>query len=352
MKALSIKAGPLARRRIESEGLTPDMISHLGAAAGGPKWLILNRLDRALFGEWFKDRTQPMIAVGASIGSWRLACAAQRDPNAAIDRFEAAYIEQRYGPKPTADDVSAEALRILKILLGDTGVDEVLSHPWLHLNIITARCRGWIGSENSLLQKTGLLGAVLANLVHRRALGSSFERHVMHNAASPAVALTSDGFRTTTVALTHDNLLQALMASASIPMVMSPVREIAGSAPGTYLDGGMIDYHMDLPLAEPEGILFLPHFSEKVTTGWLDKFLPWRKPRNLDNALVVAPSREFLDTLPNKKIPDRNDFWLYANRDDERMRDWRRVVSESQRMADEWMELVEGSQLTSRLENI
>jgi hypothetical protein len=352
MKALTIKAGAGAHRRIERDGLSPDIISHLGAAAGGPKWLVLNRLDRALFGEWFKNRQQPLTAVGASIGSWRLACAAQRDPNAAIDRFEVAYIEQTYGPKPSAADVSAEALRILQFLLGETGVDEILSHPWLHLNIITARCRGWTGSENAWLQKAGLLGALLANLAHRRALGSCFERSILHNPASPALALNADGFRSSAVPLTRDNLLPALMASASIPMVMSPVRELPGAAPGVYLDGGMIDYHMDLPLAEPEGILFLPHFSEKVTTGWLDKFLPWRKPRNLDNALVVAPSREFLDTLPNRKVPDRHDFWLYANRDEERMRDWKRVVDEGQRMADEWMELVSGGRVAGRIESL
>jgi hypothetical protein len=350
MPALVVKAGGTARHRIEREGFSPNLITHMGAAAGGPKWLILNRLDRALFGEWFKARTKPLLAVGASIGSWRLACAAQRDPLAAIERFEAAYLDQRYGPKPSAQEVSAAAQRILDIVLGENGAAEILAHPWLRLNIVTARCRAGIGSDSSLVQKTGLLGALLANLVHRRALGAFFERTLLHSPQSAPVALKPDGFTTHAAPLTQDNLVPALMASASIPMVMAPVRDIPGAPLGAYLDGGMVDYHMDLPLADPEGIIFLPHFGETVTTGWLDKFLPWRKPRNLDNTLLVAPSRAFIDTLPQKRIPDRHDFYRYAGRDDERIRDWKACVDAGQQLADEWMELVTSGRILERIE--
>jgi hypothetical protein len=340
MAALVVKAGAAARRLIEREGFSPGLITHMGAAAGGPKWLILNRLDRALFGEWLRPRTQPLIAVGSSIGSWRLACAAQRDPIAAIERFEAAYIEQRYGPKPGAREVSAEAQRILAVLLGERGVDEILAHPWLRLNVVTARARAATGSTTPLLQKAGLLGALLANTAHRRALGAFFERTILHSPQSPPVSLRPDGFRTHTAPLSRDNFVPALLATASIPTVMTPVRVIPGTPQGAHLDGGMIDYHMDLPLAEPGGILFLPHFGERVVTGWLDKFLPWRKPRHLAHTLLIAPSREFIETLPQKRIPDRHDFYRYAGRDDERIRDWKACVTAGQQLADEWMELV------------
>lgn len=352
MPALIIKAGPAARRLIERDGFSSDLITHLGAAAGGPKWLILNRLDRALFGEWFKPRTRPLIAVGSSIGSWRLACAAQRDPIAAIERFEAAYIEQRYAAKPSAQAVSAEAARILKVLLGEHGVDEILVHPWLRLNIVSARCRAGTGSAHAALQKTGLLGAALANLASRRALGAFFERMILHSPQSPAVAFADDGFTTHAAPLTRDNLMPALMATAAIPLVMTPVRDLPGAPASSYLDGGMIDYHMDLPLREPEGILFLPHFGETVTPGWLDKFLPWRKPRHLDHTLLIAPSREFLATLPQQRIPDRHDFYRYAGRDDERIRDWKICVAAGQQLADEWMEVVAKGRVLERVEPI
>jgi hypothetical protein len=351
MKSLTLKAGPRARQLIEQQGFSPGLVSHLGAAAGGPKWLVLNRLDRALFGEWFRGRREPMIAVGSSIGTWRLACAAQRDPLAAIDRFEAAYIEQRYGPKPSPQEVSEEARRILRKILGESGEREILEHPWLKLNIVTVRCRGWTGSDVAVLQKAALLGAALANTAHRSLLGGFMERAVVHP-ADFAARYRPDGFRTRFVPLDEQNLFHALMASAAIPMALAPVRDLPGATPGAYLDGGMIDYHMDLPLEAPSGIVFLPHFSEKVTTGWLDKFLPWRKARHLDHTLLVAPSREFLATLPNGKIPDRHDFWTYAGRDEERMRDWKIAVDAGQRLADEFMELSAKGKWLERLETL
>lgn len=349
MQALSLRAGPLALRTLRERGIQPELFTHMGAAAGGPKWLILNRLDRALFGEWFRPRRQPLTAVGSSIGAWRLACAAQRDPVAAIERFEAAYLEQRYGPKPGLDEVGTAARGILKLMLGEAGAGEILSHPWLHVNIIAARGRVGVGGRG-LVQKAGLLGAMLGNLAHRRALGVFFERLILHSPGAPPVSLRADGFRTHAVPLTEANLASALMATASIPLVMPAVRDILGAPPGAYLDGGMIDYHMDLPLEESDGLLFLPHFGERVTTGWLDKFLPWRSPRNLDRTLLVAPSREFIEQLPQKRIPDRRDFYRYTGRDDERIRDWRACVAAGQQLADEWMELIARGQLLDRVE--
>jgi hypothetical protein len=245
-------------------------------------------------------------------------------------------------------------------LLGESGIDEILTHPWLQLNVVTARCKGWAGSEQPLLQKAGLLGAVFANLAGRRALGAFFERGILHSPAAPPVALQADGFHTHSTALSRDTLLPALMATASIPMVMSPVRDIPGLPVGAYLDGGMIDCHMDLPLhlgtdlpqSEAKGLLFLPHFGEKITTGWLDKFLPWRKPLYGSHTLLIAPSRDFLATLPQGRIPDRHDFYRYAGRDDERIRDWNACVAAGQQLADEWMELVTSGRVASRIESL
>ena len=349
MNSLVLKAGPVAYDKIRREGLRPEMISHLVGAAGGPKWLVLNRLDRWLFGDWFKHRSTPLIAAGSSAGAWRLACAAQRDPLAAIQRFEDAYIGQRYGPKPTPAEISAEARRILGIILGSDGAREIIGHPWLRLQVITARARLGAGSASPLLQKAALLLAVLANGLDRRLLSLFFERVVFHAPPSPLLGLKTDGFRTQHVALTEANLQQALLASGSIPMIMEAVRGLEGVT-GTLLDGGMVDYHMDLPLEQPEGVVLLAHFSERVVPGWLDKFLPWRQPRNLDHTLLLAPSREFIASLPNGKIPDRNDFYLYLGADDRRISDWRRVVRECQRLADDFAELLTKDRLPQLLQ--
>ena len=109
------------------------------------------------------------------------------------------------------------------------------------------------------------------------------------------------------------NAEQALLASGTIPLVCSPVRDIPGAPAGHYWDGALVDYHLLLPypqLTRAGGrrrIVFYPHFNDYVTPGWLDKHLPWRKaPRGhawLDDMLLVAPSPPFLARLPNGKLP-------------------------------------------------
>jgi hypothetical protein len=42
-----------ALKTIRSQGLGPDDVKVMVAAAGGPRWLILGHLDRVLFGGWF-----------------------------------------------------------------------------------------------------------------------------------------------------------------------------------------------------------------------------------------------------------------------------------------------------------
>jgi hypothetical protein len=94
-------------------------------------------------------------------------------------------------------------------------------------------------------------------------------------------------------------------------------------------------------------IALYPHFSEHIVPGWLDKGLRWRRAARgpnrawLDNVLIVAPSAEFLRTLPRDKLPDRNDFKFYGLNHDERIRNWRQAIGEGQRLRDEFAGFVE-----------
>ncbi|WAM30005.1 hypothetical protein OZ403_18480 [Myxococcus sp. NMCA1] len=89
---LTLLAGPDALRLIRERGLRGDDVDVVPGASGGPKWLVLAGLDRALFASLFQNRSRPLHLIGSSIGSWRLACVAQKDPVLALRRFEAAYI--------------------------------------------------------------------------------------------------------------------------------------------------------------------------------------------------------------------------------------------------------------------
>ena len=106
--ALTLRAGPDALRLVRERGLRAQDIDILPGASGGAKWLALAGLDRYLFGTLLAEpRTRPLHLIGSSIGSWRMACLAQRDPVAALARGHHAYIyEQRYSPKPSTAEVT------------------------------------------------------------------------------------------------------------------------------------------------------------------------------------------------------------------------------------------------------
>ena len=351
--ALEFRAGPSALARIRDEGLRPDMIRVIAGAAGGPKWLALNRLDRALFGHWLNDITQPVHLAGSSIGTWRFACAAQRDPVAAIERFEAAYLdEQRYSRQPPAREITAVTERLLDVLLGEHGVDEILAHPAFRMNIMTVRSRPSLESEDRRRLALAMLGAGAVNLASRKALRLFFERALFHDPREvPPYVRHLNDMPMHRMPLSAQNLRAALLASASIPGYMLGVPDIIGAPPGIYRDGGLIDYHMALPWGVEEGIVLFPHFSRKVLPGWFDKLAPWRRARgrDLDHVLLLRPSRAWLASLPGGHIPDRHDFMRYAGRDGERVAAWRRGITAGQQLADDFMEAVESGRIRQQV---
>ena len=100
--ALQVFAGPAAQAWLAERGLRADDVGLIPAAAGGPKGLILNGLDRFVFGDWLAQSRHPVHLVGASIGAWRMATAAlaHRDVEAAFNAMAEAYVTQEYDVLP------------------------------------------------------------------------------------------------------------------------------------------------------------------------------------------------------------------------------------------------------------
>lgn len=345
-------AGRKALEIIREEGLRPDRISVVAGAAGGPKWLVLRHLDRVLFSDWFKDRKQPLFLIGSSIGAWRFAGQCMADPITSLSDFESAYIHQAYEGKPSPEAVSRESARIQQAFLKNGGPREILDHPFLRLNFMAVRSKGPAASDRRFLLAATLLVAAMGNLVSRSFLKVFFERVLFHDSRSLPPFYHISGFPLHRVPLTPGNLPGALLASGSIPLVMSGVKDIPGSPSGVYRDGGVIDYHMDMPLTgESEGIALFPHYMERVIPGWLDKQLTWRKPgaRNMADVLMMAPSKQFIDRLPYHKIPDRNDFNRFDGKDSQRFAYWSKVAKTSQILADEFMEAVLSGSIRNRV---
>lgn len=351
MKApLHFKAGPAARKILENEGLTPNTIDAIAGAAGGPKWLVLAAIDKWLFGEWLEARSRPLPLVGASIGSWRFAAVSQADPVVAIEKLERLYIEQSYSQKPSYHEVTTTARRVVADLLGESGAAQILSHPWARLHVVTALCKGWTGHDGMLPMISGFGAATAVNTFHRNALSLFLERHVFCDSRGGHLSAQAfPGFATQLPALTEENLASSLLASGSIPFVMEAIH-IPGKT-GRYRDGGMVDYHMDLPLST-DGLVLMPHFSKLIVPGWLDKFVRWRKPRYLDNTLVIHPSDEWIASLPDAKIPDRGDFQTYRDDYETRVKNWRKVVARSEELSEFLAERMEKQDMMDHLRSL
>lgn len=347
MQALHIYAGPEARALLQREGgLSPAHVGAVAGAAGGPKGLMLGRLDRFMFGDWLpkstSPSTQPVALIGASIGAWRMATACLSDSTAAFARLEHDYIHQHYALEPgqthpTAKQVSTEFGANLALFFGGR-VPEVLNHPRYRVHIIAARGQHILRREGRLRTPLGYAGAFFANALHRPALGAWLERVVFSSGAGDLPFATHD-FRSRQLRLDADNFMPALQASCSIPFVLEPVRHIPGAPTGCYWDGGLTDYHLHLHYRVPQGqVVLYPHFQKTVVPGWLDKGLKWRhKPTSaLDHMIVLAPNPAWVAQLPNGKLPDRTDFTRYGQDLAARVRVWDAAVSASQQLADEW----------------
>ena len=215
---------------------------------------------------------------------------------------------------------------------------------------MTVRSRHVTASEQPAVLVPGLLAAAALNAVSRRSLGAFFERVLFYDSRDLPPFFDASGFPMSHVELTEANLEDAIVATGSIPMVLAGVRDIAGAPPGVYRDGGVIDYHLDLPQSEPGRLTLYLHFIDRIVPGWFDKKLSWRKPdpANVDRTILVSPSREFVARLPYAKIPDRRDFVNFER--EERVRAWRTVVDMCDELAEEFHEVLDTGKLAARLE--
>ena len=348
--ALRFRAGPGALHAIRQHGFSAELVGTMAGASGGAKWLVLSKLDRVVTETLVPRLRGPVYLIGSSIGAWRFACYAQAEPVRAIERFEEAYLDQTYSAAPDREEISAKSREILGHALGETGTTEILSHPVFRTNVMTVRSRHVTASEQPAVLVPGLLAAAALNAVSRRSLGAFFERVLFYDGRDLAPFFDASGFPMSHVELTEANLEDAIVATGSIPMVLSGVRDIAGAPPGVYRDGGVIDYHLDLPQSEPGRLTLYLHFIDRIVPGWFDKKLSWRKPdpANVDRTILVSPSREFVARLPYAKIPDRRDFVNFER--EERVRAWRTVVDMCDELADEFHEVLDTGKLAARLE--
>jgi hypothetical protein len=327
---LQILAGKKAFSEIKEHGLRPERIKLMVGASGGPKWLMLSRLDQYLSEHFFSKATQPISLIGSSIGSWRMACYAQKDPLGTFKEFEQLYNNQRYSEKLLPSEITLYVDKILTQLFSKSRAESIVNNPLRKLHIVAVRNRKLLNGRSKIAQAISLFTAAAGNLFSSKIVSALYPRVIV----SPGNSTDPYHFEPETISLTSDNLSQALVASGAIPMVMEPTK-IEGGKDRWYWDGGMVDYHFPGPFNVDDGLVFYPHFFPKIVPGWFDKAIPWRKAKssNYENVVMLAPTQEFIDKLPYGKIPDRNDFIELTN--DEREDYWNKVLTATDQLVEE-----------------
>ena len=204
------------------------------------------------------------------------------------------------------------------------------------------------GTDQRAILSSYIAVAALGNILSRRTLAMQLRRCIFHGGGNTSVFEHLSDLPTLHVPLTHENCRAALMASGSIPLLVHGVR--VPGVEGLHWDGGVLDYHVDLDFGSGDGLVLYPHFYSHIVPGWFDKSLPWRRARgtNFERTLLIAPSAEFVASLPGGKIPDRSDFYSFS--DSERIPRWEAVRAASERLGDELRELIATGRLAERVQ--
>jgi len=308
---LTILAGKVAATRIATQGWSPELFSTMISASGGAKMLGLAHLDRFLFGVYLQRTDHPMALYGSSIGSWRNAALASPSPLASLLRLQDLYLNQGWDeadPRSAGEIVDDLCEQVIAGYCDDALINHLCQHPRFTSHIVTARGLGLNNNRRGVALGTGMALSAMGNLLSRRLLGKGFQRVVF--SSGPSVGFDFQDFNTVHVPLAAANLKGSLLASGSIPFLMSGQRDLPGAPKGQYWDGGVIDYHFDLENYVDEGLVLYPHFTDRVIKGWFDKGLRWRQNQSplMDRIVLLAPSASYLARLPLNKIPDRGDF--------------------------------------------
>ena len=371
---LEIYAGKNALKTIQEQGFKQELFTNFLGASGGPKWFMLFGLDKYLFGDFFHGRKAELNLIGSSSGAFRAACLTQKDPVAAIERLAHNYANTIYSKNPTPQEVSSKTVELVDQLFAENGADEVINNKIFKAHLLVAKCNGLTSFDNKVLQIAGLLSSMLLNKIDRKLLSKQYQRYLFKNPNSNLALNDPYNIDTVYQNLTVDNIKSAVLASGSIPMVTSGVKDIADSDRGTYRDGGIIDYHFDFSLENknqennskkqpidehfsdlrrPESkhelkkhnLTLYPHFTSQPKAGWFDKSSSRKVlASSYNNTLLLAPSQKFIQSLPFNKIPDRRDFTQMEP--SARIQYWEKVLEETGKLAECFHEFVEKQYIT------
>lgn len=350
------KAGPLVLPIIRDEGLDRRRIAVFAGPAGGPKWFVSVGFDKTILRTRFLEHgAGRVLLVGSSAGGWRCLAMSCRDPLNAYEKLRLGYSRNIFTAEDTSQSVSAAFRKNMEDFIDDDDIPYIIDHPVFDVAVHTVRSKGPCASSNRRIEGAGILLAALLNTFSASAMAPLYERVLLFAAKEEPSFLRDNLFRGRGVRLTAHNVRHAALATGSLPYIMAGVGGIPDAPPGVYRDGGLCDYQLNQDYAPGKGkITLFFHYQERIVPGWLDKKLTWRKPgpRVLENVLQVFPGGDFVNMLPDKRIPDRNDFIEFVDDPAERIRRWDEASSKSDVVAEQFMEDVESGAIRNLVEPI
>jgi hypothetical protein len=356
MTLLQYRAGTRALKLLrERGGLSPEDVCALVLPAIGPKWLVLYGIDSALVRAGFLQaaaRKRRVLLFGASAGAWRGLAYASRDPARALDALRDSYCEQHFTTQDSPEVISGAYRRLLSSVLTPEDLAHVAAHPELDLAIAAVRARGVLAAARARhAQAASLTAAALLNALGPNTQRLFFERVVFSTAQlserrHPLLHTTPGEL----LALTVENMLEAALASGTVPLYMQSVSDIPSAPQGMYMDGGFSDYHLNRQCSCGSITLLFLH-QRRIVPTWNDKFLPWRKLDRhwLDNVLLVHPSPEFIRALPGSKVPTRHDFKTHLLEPEVRKQRWHEVAERSRVLGEVLLSDIESGALASKV---
>ncbi len=342
---LEIRAGSAVYEKIRDGGLRFDDVSGVVGPAVGPRWFLASGFDLALIRAGVLGAESPVTLSGASAGALRFAAWVQPEPEKAYRRLMESYSSMHFSRRDSRESIQQALSRVIDSYIEDDAVPFALNRKQYRLAVSVARARHIAAVENSFFQFAGLVAAGLFNMAAPSSLPLFFQRVVFYSGYLPPPFCRKRGFKGLTIPLNDANFKRVLLASSCVPFYVAGVKNIFGAPRGVYRDGGLVDYHGNQHHGKGAGDVVLQfHHQQRLAPTWFDGRLKRRElPREWTaNLLVVSPSREFIESLPDGKIPNRDDFKLFADNPDERMKRWKRVMEASGPLGDEFVNLVNG----------
>jgi hypothetical protein len=333
---------------IRDEGLDPRKIRVFVGPAGGPKWFVSVGFDRALIRTGFLAKSKERVLLaGASAGAWRCLAMACREPLEAYEKLRIAYSRNVFTAADTPVTVGQALKRNVDDFLGPQDIEFILHHPIFDLAVHTVRGRGPGASENPKIQGPALIAGALMNIISPKGVERFFERVVFFSGPDKPKFLTNC-FRGKSVRLSTRNFRMAALATGCLPYVVAGVKDISEAPAGIYRDGGLIDYQLNQDYCPGDnGLTLFFHYQERIVPGWFDKPLKWRSPPkgSLNRVLQVYPSPEFVELLPGRRLPDRDDFKIFVDNPAERIRRWDAISETSEVLGETFINDLESGRI-------